>query len=203
MAPQQAAAEAQAFDVFGITKPAEPRNGANAPTVTPWNGRHASSVTDDSASSPWPEPSSWNAPKGADSSKPLPRRVRQASLAPQLKTDAPLVSESTQAGAGEPDGGNDPVSQGPNPADTRALVQSLQFGLELAKESDGPGEDSWSTPADKSWPSAPSESWSPPTDESWAPPADESWSPPPGGESWPSPAGNPDLAAWPEDDGGQ
>ena len=183
--PDQASPGARAFDVFRIDSPPESRNGADAPTSAPWNGRHASSATTD-GESPRAEPPTWNAPRGTDSSKPLPRRVRQASLAPQLKTDAPLVPESAQASATGLDGGNDLVDQGPSPADTRALVQSLQFGLELAKTSDGAGEESWSTPADKSWPSSPDESWTPPT-----------------GEPWPSPAGNPDLADWPEDDGGQ
>jgi signal transduction histidine kinase len=185
-APQdQGSPGARAFDVFRSDSPPESRNGADAPTSAPWNGRHASSATTD-GQSPRAEPPTWNAPRGTDSSKPLPRRVRQASLAPQLKTDAPLVPEGAQASATGLDGGNDLVDQGPSPADTRALVQSLQFGLELAKTSDGAGEESWSTPADKSWPSSPDESWTPPT-----------------GESWPSPAGNPDLAGWPEDDEGQ
>jgi signal transduction histidine kinase len=190
--PQPAAPGAQAFDVFRINPLAGSRNGAESPTPGPGNGRHASSVTGDN-DSPWPESppqgaSPQGAPKGADSDKPwLPRRVRQASLAPQLKTDAPMMPEGTQVSANEPGDNNEPVGQGPSPADTRALVQSLQFGLELAKSADAPGEEAWSTPADKSWPPAPG----------------ESWSPPPAGESWPSPAGNPDLAAWPEDDGGQ
>jgi signal transduction histidine kinase len=186
-APQPAAPGAQGFDVFRIDPSAGSRNGADSSAPGPGNGRHASSVTGDNDKA-WPESPPQGAPKGADSDKPwLPRRVRQASLAPQLKTDAPMMPDGTQASANEPGDDNEPVGQGPSPADTRALVQSLQFGLELAKSTDAPGEEAWSTPADKSWPSAPGESWSPPS----------------AGESWPSPAGNPDLAAWPEDDGGQ
>jgi signal transduction histidine kinase len=184
-APQAGMAGAQAFDVFRLNSPPEPRNRADGPASAPWNGRHASPATTDDDSA-LPEPPTWNLQRGADSGIPLPRRVRQASLAPQLKTDAPLLPESTLASEGDSDGGSEPIGAGPSPADTRALVQSLQFGLELAKKSEGPEEESWSTPADKSWPSSPGESWAPPPSE-----------------SWPSPAGNPDLAGWPEDDGGQ
>jgi hypothetical protein len=186
VAPQQDAPSAPGFDVFHINTPAGAGNGGDAGPPVPGNGRHASSVTTDNESA-LAETRLQRPPGGPDSDKPwLPRRVRQASLAPQLKTDAPLVPESTQEPASEPEDNGEPGDHGPDPADTRALVQSLQFGLDLAKKSDASGEDSWSTPADKSWPSTPDESWSPPASE-----------------SWPSPAGNPDLAGRPEDDGGQ
>ncbi len=175
----------QAFDMFRISPSAGSPNGADTSAPGPGNGRHASAVTDDDSA--WPESPRLVAPRPVDSDKPwLPRRVRQANLAPQLKTDDPLVPESTQVSASEPEGNNEPAGYGPNPAETRALVQSLQFGLELAKSSGEPGEGAGSTPADKSRPPTPGESWTPPS----------------AGESWPSPAGNPDLAAWPEDDGG-
>jgi hypothetical protein len=122
---------------------------------------------------------------GSDPKPWLPRRVRQASLAPQLKTDAPLRPEDIQPEMPGAEDGLDEAGAGPNPDDTRALVQSLQFGLERARTADSPGDDTWISPPGESWPSA-----------------GESWSPP-GSEVWPSPAGNPDLAAGPEDDEGQ
>jgi signal transduction histidine kinase len=60
----------------------------------------------------------------------LPRRQRQESLAPQLKTDTPADDEAERADA-----------DGPSPAGTQALVESLQFGLDRARAT--PDEDSW------------------------------------------------------------
>jgi hypothetical protein len=156
---------------------ADSANGAAEPTPAAGEGRHAPPVTADEGSL-WSASPVRRAAAATDSDKPwLPRRVRQASLAPQLKTDVLAVSEDargTTAGAEDADGLG---PEGPNPADTRALVQSLQFGLDLARTTDAPTDESW-----------------PPTDESPLPRASE---------PWPSPAGSPDLAAGPEDNGGQ
>ncbi len=185
MASPQGHPSRQAFDVFRIDPSAGSGDGADASPLAAGNGRQASSPAAGSGFA-WPESPRATAPGGADSDKPwLPRRVRQASLAPQLKTDGPLVPESTPASGSGPADVDEPAGEGPDPADTRALVQSLQFGLELARTADAQQDDSWSTPADTLRPST----------------ADESSSPP-DGASWPSPAGDPDLAAWPEDDGG-
>jgi signal transduction histidine kinase len=92
----------------------------------------------------------------------LPRRERQASLAPQLKTDTPVSGDDARADA----------TDGPSPAGTRALVESLQYGLDRARTASPPAEDPW-------------------PDDSW-PPAD----------SRPA-SGGPDLAAGPEEPGGQ
>ncbi len=184
--PQEGTPGADSFDVFRINPPAGTRNTADA--GTPWlgNGRRESAVTADNQSA-WPDSPPQRPTSGADSDKPwLPRRVRQASLAPQLKTDAPRIPESAQVGASQPESDGEPVGEGPNPADTRALVQSLQFGLERARTSEAPEEDSWATSPDRSWPPMPGESW-----------------PPPASEPWQSPAGNPDLAARTEDEGEQ
>jgi signal transduction histidine kinase len=91
----------------------------------------------------------------------LPRRQRQASLAPQLKTDAAVTGDGAQADA----------TDGPSPAGTRALVESLQYGLDRARTAP-PAEDPW-----------PSDSW-------------------PTGDSGPA-LGGQDLAAGPEEPGGQ
>jgi signal transduction histidine kinase len=61
----------------------------------------------------------------------LPRRRRQESLAPQLKIDRSAPEED------EPD-------DGPSPAGTRALVESLQSGLDRARMT--LAEDSWPPP---------------------------------------------------------
>lgn len=71
--------------------------------------------------------------------------MRQASLAPQLKTDIPAAAEAHQQNGSE-DASPD-VGDGPDPADTRALVQSLQVGLERARTTTAPDDDPWASPA--------------------------------------------------------
>jgi hypothetical protein len=101
----------------------------------------------------------------------LPRRERQASLAPQLKKEPAAAEEDLQAD----DFG------GPSPASSRALVESLQQGLDLARATP---EDPWPG-GDQPWASDP-----------WA--ATESW---PSGQ-WQAPAGQ-DRSATAEDAEGQ
>ncbi len=97
-------------------------------------------------SSPWSGSSVWETGAGRDQTRPwLPRRVRQASLAPQLKTDIPAAAEAHQQNGSE-DASPD-VGDGPDPADTRALVQSLQVGLERARTTTAPDDDPWASPA--------------------------------------------------------
>ena len=153
----------QPVDVIQTEMPtADPASSAAEPTPVAGNGRLTADVPTDNES-PWSDSPAWRTGVAADSGKPwLPRRVRQASLAPQLKTEVRAVAGDAQVTEGEDDNGNGMAPEGPSPADTRALVQSVQFGLELARTTDAPAD-----------------------------------------ESWPSPAGNPDLAAWPEDNGRQ
>ena len=70
------------------------------------------------------------APSAAESR--LPRRVRQASLAPQLKD-----------GAGPATGESQPAANGRTPAESRSFVEALQQGWTLARSEpdppDGPG----------------------------------------------------------------
>lgn len=66
-----------------------------------------------SATAPVPGADGLTGPGG------LPRRVRQASLAPQLKTDVPVRVDD----AAEPD-----PAEGRSPDESRALVDALQFG---------------------------------------------------------------------------
>jgi signal transduction histidine kinase len=179
--------DAGPFDVFRTRLPeapgnggaeSEPANGGAETTPAAGNGRldfyGSSGVDSGRADSPV-----WKSGAPAEPAKPwLPRRVRQASLAPQLKTDMPVTAEDTAAMTSEDESTGTGSADGPNPADTRALVQSLQFGLELARTTEAPADDSWPSPGGEPWPS-------------------------PGGEPWPSPAGDPDLASWPEDDRGQ
>ena len=87
----------------------------------------------------------------------LPRRERQASLAPQLKTDATTAADDPQS-----DG-----LDGPSPAGSRALVESLQLGLDRARATSAdpwPGGDQpWAGdawPSTESWPSG---QWQAPT----------------------------------------
>jgi signal transduction histidine kinase len=179
--------DAGPFDVFRTRLPEPPASGGPEPEPANGSGDPAPTVSSrrldpygtGGAGSPWADPPGLNTSAPAEPEKPwLPRRVRQASLAPQLRTEMPAMAEDTGATAGEDEGGGADSVDGPNPADTRALVQSLQFGLELARATDAPADDSWPSPAD----------------ESWSPSADE---------PRPSPAGNADLASWPDDDRGQ
>ncbi|HXW45372.1 MAG TPA: nitrate- and nitrite sensing domain-containing protein [Streptosporangiaceae bacterium] len=106
----------------------------------------------------------------------LPRRERQASLAPQLKTDGPAVPEEADANG----------AAGPSPAGSRALVESLQYALDRARATPTPPDDPW--PAADPW--APADSW---PSGPWAqadsrPAADAS-----------PPADKQDLASAPED----
>ncbi len=87
----------------------------------------------------------------------LPRRERQASLAPQLRKEPAAADDDSQA-----DG-----FDGPSPASSRALVESLQQGLDLARATpDDPwpgGDQPWASDpwaATESWPSG---QWQAPT----------------------------------------
>jgi signal transduction histidine kinase len=94
-------------------------------------------------------PPSAGDPAGQASTSALPRRQRQASLAPQLRNERPAADE------GMPDG-----SDGLNPAASRALVESLQHGLDLARATPPAAEDPW--PPSGSWPQDP---WPTPEDQ--------------------------------------
>ena len=111
---------------------------------------------------------------GADAPKQaLPRRQRQASLAPQLRDSGPAPIEEG------PDG-----LDGPNPDGSRALVESLQYGLDLAEATPASPDESWPR-GGNAWPSDP-----------WQP--TDAW---PSG-SWQAP-GDPDHTAPAEDAEGQ
>jgi hypothetical protein len=70
-------------------------------------------------------------PGGNDDVKGLPRRVRQASLAPQLR-DNPPPRRTTLASSGAPGGtpasAGSPGSPGPSPAEIRQTMSALQRG---------------------------------------------------------------------------
>jgi signal transduction histidine kinase len=173
---------AAALDVFGVEEPANgtrAQDGAVATSrqlamLTP--GRHAVDVppaeplsardvavsdlplaADDDAASA----NGWQERLSAIGSVPppgLPRRSRQASLAPQLRDDGRSAGDHEQAG----------VSDGPSPNGSRALAESLQHALDRARAAEDESEDgSW--PSDGKWPSDGSwsaQSW--PT-EGWQP----------------------------------
>jgi signal transduction histidine kinase len=158
--------------------PADPANDAAEPWPATGNGRLWPGVTADPDASR-SDFDVWRTGAAADSHKPsLPHRIRQASLAPQLKTDVPAFGDDARVTVGEVEDANRMAPAGPNPADTRALVQSMQLGLELARTTDATADDSWPSPAGGHWPASAS-------------------------EPWPSPTGDADPAASPEDNGGQ
>ena len=103
----------------------------------------------------------------------LPRRQRQASLAPELREDTRAGVQDSAADA----------SDGPSPAGSRALVESLQYGLDLARVTPTGSDDPW-----------PTDPWS--SGDAW--PSPDSWR----SESWPPP-GRSGPAAAPEDAEGQ
>jgi hypothetical protein len=78
----------------------------------------------------------------------LPRRQRQASLAPQLRNDGPAAEDVMSD-----------ESDGLNPAASRAMVESLQQGLDLARATPPAAEDPW--PPSGTWPQDP---WPTPED---------------------------------------
>ena len=120
-----------------------------------------------------PPPSAWatgaagssagapmaQAPTTADAARQaLPRRQRQASLAPQLRESGPASIEEPHDGA-----------DGPSPDGSRALVESLQYGLDRARATPAGQDDSWPA-GGEAWPSDPwqaTDSW---PAGSWAPP---------------------------------
>ena len=63
----------------------------------------------------------------------LPRRVRQASLAPQLKNAPALSADDSRPGTGD----------GPSPAESRALVDSFRSGLERARTAAAGPDEFW------------------------------------------------------------
>jgi len=103
------------------------------------------SVADDHAAGGngrWQEPS----PIGSVPSPGLPRRLRQASLAPQLRDDGRGAAGSEHAEA----------SDGLSPGGSRALAESLQHAFDRARAAEGSADGS-SQPdndwlADSSWP---------------------------------------------------
>ncbi len=100
-------------------------------------------------------------------------RQRQASLAPQLRDSGPAPIEDLQDG-----------SDGPSPDSSRALVESLQYGLDRARATPADTEESWPD-GGQAWPSDPWQST-------------DSW---PAG-TWPEPP-RPDFTASAEDTEGQ
>ncbi|HSR83490.1 MAG TPA: ATP-binding protein, partial [Streptosporangiaceae bacterium] len=62
----------------------------------------------------------------------LPRRDRQASLAPQLRNDNQPAAD-----------GQSDSQENLSPADSRALVESVQYGLDLAATTSMPADDPW------------------------------------------------------------
>ncbi|HTX85058.1 MAG TPA: nitrate- and nitrite sensing domain-containing protein [Streptosporangiaceae bacterium] len=169
---------ADALDVFGTKQPANgvrAQNGAatsrQLALLAP--GRHAADVppaeslsvldvsvpelapvADDHAASG----NGWQERFSATGSVPppgLPRRRRQASLAPQLRDDGRSAADRE-------------ASDGPSPDGSRALAESLQHALDRARSADDESEDgSW--PSDGAWPSdgsSPEQSW---PAEGWQP----------------------------------
>jgi signal transduction histidine kinase len=106
-------------------------------------------VADDQAT----DGNGWREQPSAIGSAPppgLPRRLRQASLAPQLRGDGPGATDGEQAEG----------SDGLSPGSSRALAESLQRAFDRARaaeeSADGssPSDDGW--PSDASWPA---QSW--------------------------------------------
>jgi hypothetical protein len=78
---------------------------------------------------PGSDPSSTAAPGGDGEFKGLPRRVKQASLAPQLRADPPHLRTSTGSG----------LSGGPSPAEIRKTMSALQRGWQEGRSQQATG----------------------------------------------------------------
>jgi hypothetical protein len=155
---------ADALDLLGAEQPANGTRSQDGAAISRQlalltSGRHAADVPSAEAQSvrdvavsdlapiaddPAASGTSWQERLSATGSVPppgLPRRRRQASLAPQLRDN----------GRSEPDREAE-ASDGPSPGGSRALAESLQLGLDRARAADDePGNGSW--PSDAAWPS--------------------------------------------------
>jgi hypothetical protein len=76
-----------------------------------------------------PDPASPGADQGGNG---LPRRVRQANLAPQLRADPPRRLTSTPAAAG--------LTGGPTPAEIRQTMSALQRGWDEGRSQQAAGQ---------------------------------------------------------------
>ncbi len=74
--------------------------------------------------------------------KGLPRRVKQANLAPQLRADPPYRRTTTAGGAGS--------SGGPTPAEIRQTMSALQRGWQEGRSQRAVGPSSGEPPAERS-----------------------------------------------------
>jgi signal transduction histidine kinase len=148
--------------------PAPPAPFASTPQSAPF----ASPAPFDSPAQGAPPAQSAPPAESGSDRVPLPRRQRQASLAPQLRDSGPAPIEELQD-----------ASDGPNPDGTRALVESLQYGFDRARTTPAEDEEPWPSGA-QSWPSDPWQST-------------DSWS----AGSWPDPP-RPDATGPAEDAGG-
>ncbi|MEU2981985.1 nitrate- and nitrite sensing domain-containing protein [Streptomyces hirsutus] len=105
----------------------DPPGGSGHPTGTP-HARH-----EHSAAGPAAEPGSGSAPQdkgaGPADTASLPRRVRQASLAPQLKRSVPRRNEER----------SQPVER--DAEDVRSRMASLQRGWQRGREENAAGDD--------------------------------------------------------------
>ncbi|MCX5209627.1 nitrate- and nitrite sensing domain-containing protein [Kitasatospora sp. NBC_00240] len=99
--------------------PAQPDRRRPAPAVPPGSPPAARPPADGAVRPPAPTPSSGPEPEDGDE---LPRRVRQASLAPQLR-EAPARPRRAAAGRAGAAG-----SSGRNPEEARAAMSALQQG---------------------------------------------------------------------------
>jgi signal transduction histidine kinase len=152
--------------------------GSTAPTPftqSPFAPQAPAPPTPSAPAAPF-APQAQSAPSAQSASgsgaAPLPRRQRQASLAPQLRDSGPTPIEELQDAA-----------DGPNPDGTRALVESLQSGFDRARATSPEDEEPWPS-GRQPWPSDPWQST-------------DSW---PAG-SWPDPP-KPDATGPAEDAGG-
>ena len=73
----------------------------------------------------------------------LPRRQKQASLAPQLRDSGPAPIEDVHDGF-----------DGPSPDSSRALVESLQYGLDMARSAPPDADEPWPD-GSQAWPDNP------------------------------------------------
>jgi signal transduction histidine kinase len=137
-------AAADSFDVFkptrhGGTEPAGPGEmvaGLTGPAVEAPGTRAQTGA-------PYAEPADGFGAADGDLDG-LPKRVRQASLAPQLRGDPAFRQRQAEAAAGR--GAGSPAGGGPSPDEIRATMSALQRGLQEGRSQyAAEGEPPWQT----------------------------------------------------------
>lgn len=143
-----AASTPTSADTFDVFKPRTRGDDSHTPVQDPSASFGAGAPP---YSGPFPGPQTVESVEPADGvgqsdgeHEGLPRRVKQASLAPQLRSDPAFRERQAAAAAGQ--GAGSPESGGPSPEEIRATMSALQRGWQEGRShSATEGEPPWQT----------------------------------------------------------